>query len=107
MEPLAEALKKLPDLIGNQLLKLKNMDKQSKALITALNEEESQFLEALKVKCVAKEIEGTSYAETHQQLITKRHHLLAKLDLQTKNVQFAYDQIDKKISYLGNLHPSK
>jgi hypothetical protein len=101
MEALAESLKKLPEMVGNQLLKLKNMDRQSKDLITKLNEEESEFLEALKIKCVAKEIEGTSYAETHQQIIAKRHHLLAKLDLQMKTVQFTYDQIDKKISYLG------
>lgn len=102
MEVLAESLKRLPEMVDIRLQKLRSMDRYSRDLLNKLNEEENAFLEQVK-QCSKDTIEEDSTAQTFQQLFQRRHDLLAVLDNQMKDVQIIYDQIDKKINYIGAL----
>ncbi len=99
MEALADAMKELPNMIGRRLQNLKNMDKLSREMLTRLSAEENIFLEQMKL--LSKDSLDSQHADTSQSLFKRRHDLLTVLDSQMKNVQGGYDQIDKKIKYIG------
>ena len=92
-------MKELPNMIGRRLQNLKNMDKLSREMLTRLSAEENSFLEQLKL--LSKDSLDCHHVETSQSLFKRRHDLLTVLDSQMKNVQGGYDQIDKKIKYIG------
>lgn len=101
MEVLADALKGLPNMIASRLMQLKNMDRFSKETLNSLIEEENKFLDDLK--SVPKDADESQLLNKSQSLFDKRHEVVTMLDNQMKNIQRTYDQIDKKIAYLGIL----
>ncbi len=100
MEGLIDALHDLPSMVNRRLQDLKSMDKISRETLAELAAEENKFLEDLKL---CKDFENNPYLEQSQSIFNKRHEVLNLLDNQMKNVQLTYDQIDKKISYIGTI----
>ena len=99
LETMVKAVEDVPRISISTLENLRIQDRQSRDLILALNQEEAELLDSLKV---AQKEHGTDFDEDvfttkAKDLIRRRAEVVALIGEQSKHAQTLYDVIDKKI----------
>ena len=99
LETMVKGVEDVPHLCVNGLATLREQDRQSKDLILALNQEESDLLESLNAthKEYGSDFDENIFADKAKDLMRRRAEVVALIGEQAKTAQHMYDLMDKKI----------